>query len=411
MSAHTLARVFVDALSARDWTALARVLTPDVGLREYTSDHLRVLRGFEKLVAHFQAEVDTYPDLSAELLSAVGDDERAAVEYRVQYTLDGRYVEEYRAAFLQLRDGQAHTLDVYRTAPQPSAHRRGWIAPPTVTPEEIVRIFDEGQYGWDLRDPLAPTANAWRGLRGRYFWSNDPHPGSNITAGFRWPAAVADAKIEEMIERYRSRGLGFTWFVSPFDEPADLAERLERHGLILAGDQVGMARVGLDPVDIPVNPRVAIEVIEPTRDDQIEAMYRIVATCFNFTLEQTEQRRAGHFERYRNPKTYENEINYLARVDGEPVGEAALWFGLGIAYLGGASVLPQYRNQKIYSTLLARRLRDAHERGYHVATIHAEPMSRRVVARYGFQPYARFLIYAWMPEPDLDVIRSLVPQD
>lgn len=383
-----LARSLVSALAAHNWTALAQVLTPDVGLREYTPDHLRVLRGFDKLVGHLHAEVDTYPDLTAELLSAVGDEERLAIEYRVQYTLDGRYVEEYRSAFMQLRDGQAYMLDIYRTAPQPSAHRRGWIAPPTVTPDEIARIFDEGQYGWDLRDPLPPTANAWRNLRGRLFLSNDPHPGSNSIAGFRWPAALADAKIEEMIEGFQARGLGFTWYVSPFDEPPDLAERLERHGLILAGDQVGMARVGLDPVDVPVNSRVEIEVVEPTRDDQIETLYYIVATNFNFTPEQTEQRRAGHFERYRNPKTYENEMAYLAYVDGEPVGEAALWFGLGIAYLGGASVLPQYRNQKIYSTLLARRLRDAHARlpcRHHPRRTH-EPAHRRPLRLPALRP-------------------------
>jgi hypothetical protein len=38
-------------------------------------------------------------------------------------------------------------------------------------------------------------------------------------------------------------------------------------------------------------------------------------------------------------------------------------------------------------------------------------MSRRIVARYGFKEYARQHLYAWMPVIDIDVIRSLVPQD
>jgi hypothetical protein len=35
----------------------------------------------------------------------------------------------------------------------------------------------------------------------------------------------------------------------------------------------------------------------------------------------------------------------------------------------------------------------------------------RVVARYGFKEYARTYVYAWMPVIDLDVIRSLVPDE
>ena len=50
------------------------------------------------------------------------------------------------------------------------------------------------------------------------------------------------------------------------------------------------------------------------------------------------------------------------------------------------------------------------QRGYHVAAINAEPLSRPIVAKYGFKEYARIYIYGWMPVIDVDVIKSLVPQ-
>ena len=62
------------------------------------------------------------------------------------------------------------------------------------------------------------------------------------------------------------------------------------------------------------------------------------------------------------------------------------------------------------STLLRRRLEGAHARGYHLAAINAEPMSRPIVERYGFNEYARNYIYGWMPIIDLEVIKSLVLQ-
>jgi GNAT superfamily N-acetyltransferase len=82
----------------------------------------------------------------------------------------------------------------------------------------------------------------------------------------------------------------------------------------------------------------------------------------------------------------------------------------GAAYLGGSGVLPEARGHRVYATLLRRRLEEAHARGYHVAAINAEPMSRPIVEKYGFKEYARVYIYGWMPVIDVDVIKSLVPQ-
>lgn len=152
-------------------------------------------------------------------------------------------------------------------------------------------------------------------------------------------------------------------------------------------------------------------MVDGTREEPIWEMHQIIARNFNYTPEQTEQRWPAFREYLQNPKTHLTEMQFLARLDGKAVGEAAIQFILGLAYLGGASVLPEYRNRKVYSTLLARRLAEAHRRGYHLATIHAEPMSRRVVARYGFRRYATYLVYAWMPVLDIAVIKSLIPQD
>ncbi len=402
---------FVQALTASDPTALEALLTPDVGLREYATDHLRGLRGRDKVVRHFQDDRAAAPDMSIELLSAVGDEERVAVEYRVQYTLDDRYVEDFRAAFLRVRDGQVAVIDAYRTAPYPSAHRQGWIAPATLSDEQISHLFEEWEHGWDIREWLPPTMDGWGSLHGTRGGSGDPHPGSNGTDSFHWPAEVADQKIEEIIDTFRARGVGFTWRVSPFDEPRDLAERLERHGLILAGDHVAMARIGLEPSGIPVNPAVEIEVVDGSREEAIDDMLAISAACFHWTPEQVAERRPGYLERARDPKVREKEASYIAYLDGRAVGYGRILYVIGIAYMGGAAVLPEARGHKVYSTLLARRLADAHARGYHIAGIHAAPMSRPIVARYGFKPYARFLVYGWMPEPDLAVIKSLVPQE
>ena len=126
----------------------------------------------------------------------------------------------------------------------------------------------------------------------------------------------------------------------------------------------------------------------------------------------TSQRtRSRMIERLRDPKFREKEASFLARLDGQPVAYGRLLLEGGVAYLGGSGVLPEVRGRQVYSTLLRRRLEEARARGYHVAAINAEPMSRPIVAKYGFKEYARSYIYGWMPVIDVAVIKSLVPQE
>jgi predicted N-acetyltransferase YhbS len=198
--------------------------------------------------------------------------------------------------------------------------------------------------------------------------------------------------------------------VSPFDTPTDLRERLEKHGMVLAGDAAMMARLGLDNLDIPINPAVQVELIDGTDDVAIDAMFLVTRVCFNWTEEQIAENRPGIVERLRDPKFREKGVSFLARLDGQPVAYGRLALEGGAAYLGGSGVLPEFRGQRVYATLLRRRLEEAQKRGYHLAAINAEPLSRPIVEKYGFKEYERIYIYGWMPAIDVDVIKSLVPQ-
>jgi len=406
-----LACDFLAALASGDAARLAELLAEDAGMRVWGWDGGQAYRPRDRVMRALIDQWSAWPDPSLETISLLVDGNRVAVEFRIQATEAGRYVEHNRAAFLTLGESDVQMIDLYCSEPQPSARRKGWIAPVSMSDEEINRLFASALYIYDPREWLPPLANRLSSLRLLHGGSDDPHPGSNEVASARWTAEEADVRIKQIIEDHRRREVGFSWFVGPYDAPPDLGERLERHGLVLAGDQAMMARVGLDDLDIPTNSRISIEALDGSDDDAIEAVVQIVGRCFNWTPQQVDDRRVFFFQRLKNPEFREREIQYLARLDGVPVADALVSFRGGIAYLNGASTLPEYRNQKIYSTLLRRRLEDARARGYHVAAINAEPMSRRVVSRYGFKEYARYHIYVWMPVIDMDVVRALVPNE
>jgi GNAT superfamily N-acetyltransferase len=410
----TLARQFLAALAANTAEAYKAILSETAGLRLYRWDGQERHRPRERVISRLREEWQAWPDPVLTTHSVLVTDGRLALEFRIQATdpASGRYVEHERAAFLTIQNDRIELIDLYCAEPVPSARRHGWIAPATLTEAETEALFYNLQFTFDPREWLPPQVRGHLSRRG--FWGSLglPHPGSNTVIAARFSPAEADTRIAAFIEWFKTRGLGFSWLVAPNDEPPDLAQRLEAHGFALAGTMAMMAKRGLtDLAQIPVNPDLQIKVIDGTNDDEIEARLQIVGQCFNWPPEQIAERRPIFLARAKDPVFQEREINYLAYLDGVPVADARVLFEGGVAYLGGASTLPAYRSRHIYSTLLRRRLEDARDRGYHIAAIHAEPMSRRVVSRYGFQEYAQVRVYGWMPVMDLAVIKSLVPDD
>ncbi len=406
-----LAQQFLEALQANAAPRYETILCEDAGLLIGRWDGGEAYRPRERVMRRLMDEWSAWPDATLEVLAIVADGDRAAIQYRIQATEHQRYVEHDRSAFLRFKDDKIHMIDLYCPEPRPSARRKGWIAPANLTDEEVERIFEAQQYSFDVREWLPPVIGGRISLRGFMGGSGDHHPGSNTVGAVRWSEEEADRRIEETIEYHRQRNAGFQWFVGPVDRPRDLRERLERHGFALAGEVAMMAKLDLDNLDIPINPNITIELMDGRDEAAIDAMATITMVCFNWTQAQVDERLPGWVERMRNPQFREKEFSFMARLDGKPIAYARVMLQAGIAYLGGAATLPEYRGQKVYSTLLRRRLEAAHARGYNVAAIHAEPMSRRIVVRYGFKECARQYLYAWMPVMDMNVIRSLVPQD
>ncbi len=388
------------------------ILHEDVTLRVWRWDGLISTRGCARVAEWFRAERAGWPDARLEVFAPLAEDDRAAVEFRIQATEDGRYIEHNRTLWARFLDGQAHVLDLYCGEPVVSARRADYIAPATLTESEVAAFLQASTGVFDPRAYVSPNWQHHRSLRQSIGGSGDAHPGSNSVFQVRWSADEADRRIEEVIAHHRDQNIGFQWFVGPFDTPPDLAERLVHHGLMFAGAEERMARVGLDALDdIPENSRVTVELVDGSDPAALTAIVEIVGTCFRLTPEQVHDLCADWADRLKNPDLRKTEYRYLARLAGEPVAMGTLLLRNGRAYLGGAATLPAYRGQHLYSTLLKQRLIAARALGYHIATIDAGPMSRPIVAKYGFKNYGTMQVFGWMPVMDPEVIRSLVTEE
>lgn len=399
----TVAEDLIRAVAGSDTSALEGMLAESAVARVFDSEGFSAHRPAPEAIEALADVREGWITATLEFFDTSQTGSNSAADFRVQVRRGFETYDLNGAAMLRLEDGRVSTVALYLALPMRSLER-GRIVRANLTEAERKVFIEDFPHRWDMREFFPPNMRFRRRRDVALVWTKLSHPGSNYVRLTNWSAEEADQRIQETMDWYRAKGLGIQWTVGQFDSPADLGQRLERHGFVRAGDQALMARFGLDNLDdIPTN--AEIEVIDLNKaKEHWEASLQINATAFQWTEEQTENEREGWFEDLES----EPIRSVMALVDGKPVADAHLYLQSGVAYLGGAATLPEFRNRKIYSTLLRRRLEIARDEGYEVALIHAEPMSRRVVSRFGFQTYAMYDVFGWMEPMDLEVIKTLI---
>lgn len=404
MNTRELAERFVRALAAHDEAGLGALLDEDATLRVWDWRGVGAHRPAAFVLQELSEQSEPWVPGSLQVFRVLSDEASAAVDFRVQHREGAGVLDQGLAVFLESTGEKVSVIDLHGSRPMSSAER-GRIFPADLTDEERNAVVSGYANRWDIRERVSPNARYRRTPQLSRYWTGLAHPGTNFVRSAHWSDDEADERIEEVMNWFRERGMGIQWTVGPEDRPADLGERLVRHGFVRAGDQALMVRFGLDNLDsIPTNPDIEVIDLKAAPEELVEASIQINATAFEWPKEQVDNERQGWFEDLQGP----NARSFMALLDGKPVADAHLYLESGVAYLGGAATLPEFRNRKIYSTLLRRRLELARSEGYQVAMIHAEPMSRRVVNRFGFEPYAMYDVYGWMEPMDLEVIATLV---
>lgn len=208
-------------------------------------------------------------------------------------------------------------------------------------------------------------------------------------------AAKADQVIQEQIRWYREEvnGAGLEWKTYDHDTPPDLQERLAAHGFqaeereaLLVLDLEACPDVYLQPVTADIR-RVTNE--EDFR--QIAALKEAVyGGNFDWLVAHLRESVAAQPDGW---------SIYMIPADGVPA--AAAWISFPprsqFAGLWGGSTRPGYRNQGLYTALVAVRAQEAIRRGYRFLTVDASPMSRPILEKRGFQLLTYTTPFVWKP--------------
>lgn len=220
-------------------------------------------------------------------------------------------------------------------------------------------------------------------------------PTWNLVQRLRLQRDDAAAAVAEVRATLHGRGRSqAAWHVGP-SSPADLLPWLLEMGMTpydeppLEAHSSCMALVHAPALD--AIPDVVVE-----RADTLEALAAAETIAAQAFALRAEDRRAIEVNlKTRLRLQQQNRAwvwQYIASIDGVPVGTARARFLKAGVNLNGAAVLPRARRRGVYLALVAARWREAIAQGTPALTVQAGAMSRPILEKLGFVTVAEITV-------------------
>jgi hypothetical protein len=251
-----------------------------------------------------------------------------------------------------------------------------------MNPVEILQLLD------DERPRFAGYARIVEPLHDvtRFRAADGSYPVVVIAAGF--DPRNADDVIAREIQHHRAHGyVPFEWTVYGHQAPADMVQRLERHGFTTGAREAVMVcdlserRAWFDDAKSEAG---GAPVVRRIADEQALADFRHVAgTVFNkdYSFTTNELRDA-----LREGSTEHRGYVAYAGPGGPPAAVGRLYTHPQSQFGGlyGGGTLPEFRGRGFYRATVAARARDALASGARFLRVDALPTSRPILERLGF---------------------------
>lgn len=183
----------------------------------------------------------------------------------------------------------------------------------------------------------------------------------------------ADTKIREVILKFST--LPFSWWVSPYDKPDDLSDRLIHAGLTNAENNIGMY-INLDGWT-PRSPINHLKIVKVTNKKGLQDFARVLVN----DQKSYEQYYTWIAEVYTSDDPIEFYVGY---VNDKPVTRGEIVYFAQVAGLYAVSTATDER-RKGYGTAIERfLLQRAKELGFHMAVLQASPEGLPLYLKQGF---------------------------
>jgi GNAT superfamily N-acetyltransferase len=235
--------------------------------------------------------------------------------------------------------------------------------------------------------PAPPPEHPFRQVRGHgYVVGLFPgHTLGNVAVRALDADAVERTVLEVrrlLAEDGKSRG---AWMVAEAASPGGLAERLKESGMVPFDDPPLEPLFAAMAIVAPPEGDGGVEARPPRTFEEFQASARVGFDVFDVPA----QDRAAHDAEER--RLWELQLqgialrSFVALVDDEVVGGAAVILGANAGFLAGGYTRADMRGRGVYRALVRARWDAVVEAGTPALTVSAGRMSRPILERLGFQ--------------------------
>jgi GNAT superfamily N-acetyltransferase len=191
---------------------------------------------------------------------------------------------------------------------------------------------------------------------------------------------VSEDEIERMEEFFHSRGASADVELCPYVDPSIVQIFKARSYSLLEFSNVLVRKLTPDDANLDSSSEVGVRRPEP---HEVKLLSETVGRGF-FETGDLPPMMTDMFDTFFQTSA---GTAFLAEVDGSTAGGGVVIIHEGIASLGGASTLPEFRNRGVQTALLKTRLAFAARAGCEIAMVTTMPgtISQRNVERRGFR--------------------------
>jgi ribosomal protein S18 acetylase RimI-like enzyme len=226
----------------------------------------------------------------------------------------------------------------------------------------------------------------------RWTLSHLPFPLFNSVVRARLDAGLADAAIEARIRACANRHVPMLWWTGPSTTPADLGDRLERHGFVVE-PAIGMAG---DIRYLAAQPGDAVIEVRRVHDAATLATWSRVL-CNAFGAPQAFGDAFADLVAAVGLGPQSTFRHFLGYFNGEPAATCSLFLGAGVAGIYDVGTLPERRRRGIGAAITRAAIADAAAGGYRMAILHSSTLGAAMYRALGFTDVCAIGQYVWAP--------------
>lgn len=212
----------------------------------------------------------------------------------------------------------------------------------------------------------------------------------NGVSGTTFSDTSADARIAEILDWFRQRGIDMTWWVGPTTTPADLGRRLEAHGLVVDEVVPGLAcRLdGWEPPPLP--PGIDVTPVQDRAAFHVAT--EIMFEGFGIPTEVMPLFEERFADFCLGPAAIQR--TWLAILDGRPVATSLGFVVDDVVGIYNVATRLDARRRGAGGAVTAAPMAEAARAGARWAILESSPVGRSMYEGLGFRQVSEVTVYA-----------------